>query len=103
MKKYLATFVLALVATVSALSHFGCANPQPTNTSTNANMAVAEATPDKAAIEAELTRIENDWPRVLKEHDVEAVRRVEADDIILYYFDGSVGSKEQDISDIGAG
>src|SRR5688500_10234876 len=43
---------------------------------------------DTAAIEAELLRIENDWPRVIKEKDVAAVGRVEADDVVIVYPDG---------------
>jgi len=37
-----------------------------------------EPPPDRAAIEAELTKIENDWPRIIKEHDAAAVRKMEA-------------------------
>lgn len=95
---------LALATTVFAVIQIGCATPENTNTATtNTNVAAPEATPDKTAIETELSRIENDWPRVIKERDVEAVRRLEADDILLVYWDGSVGSKEQDIKDIGSG
>jgi len=95
---------LSLAIAVLAAAQIGCATPENTNTATtNTNMAAPEATPDKAAIETELLRIENDWPRVIRERDVEAVRRLEADDILLVYWDGSVGSKEQDIKDIGAG
>ena len=103
MKKYLSVSTLGLVTVIAGLLQLGCANPQPTNTSTNANMAVAEATPDKAAIEAEITRIENDWPRIVKEHDAAAVRRFEADDAVFVYPDGSLGGKDQDIKDIGSG
>jgi ketosteroid isomerase-like protein len=56
-----------------------------------------------AAIEAELTRIEKDFPRVLKEKDAQALDRVEADDIVIIYPDGEVGSKSEDINDIKAG
>jgi len=66
-------------------------------------MATPEPTPDKAAIVAEITRIEKDWPRILKERDGSAVRRIEADDIFLISFNGTVGSKEQDVKDIEAG
>jgi hypothetical protein len=66
-------------------------------------LASPEPTPDKAAIEAELTRIENDWPRILKERDAATLRRVQADDVLLVYPDGSAGSKEQDLKDIEAG
>src|SRR5438132_10831809 len=103
MKKYFSTFTLVLAAVIAGLLQLGCASPQPTNTSTNANMAVAEATPDKAAIEADITRIENDWPRIIKEHDAAAVRRFEADDAVFVYPDGSLGGKDQDIKDIESG
>lgn len=103
MRRYLSVVILSL-ATVT-LSQFGCASPQSNNNTapTNANMAVPEATPDKAAIEAELTKIENDWPRIIKERDGAAVRRIEADDVFLVYPDGQTGGREQDIKDIEAG
>src|SRR5438552_3820812 len=103
MKRYFSMFALVLVTAIAGLLQFGCANPQPTNTSTNANMAIAEATPDKAAIEAEITRIENDWPRIIKERDVAALRRMEADDAVFVYPDGSTGGKDQDTKDIESG
>src|SRR5437879_11546133 len=103
MKKYFSTCTLVLATIIAGLLQLGCASPQPTNTSTNANMAVAEATPDKVAIEAEITRIENDWPRIIKEHDAAAVRRFEADDVVIVYPDGSLGGKDQDIKDIESG
>ena len=102
MKRHLRTVMLSFGMAALALSQFGCANPQPT-ASTNANMATPQPTPDKAAIEKELLRIENDFARVLKEHDGEAIRRVEADDIIEVIPDGSTSTKAQDISDIQAG
>jgi ketosteroid isomerase-like protein len=57
----------------------------------------------KPAIEAALLRIENDWPRVMKEKDAEAVRRVNADDVILVDPDGVVKDKAQDVKDIESG
>jgi hypothetical protein len=66
-------------------------------------MATPEPTPDKAAIEAELTKMENDWPRIIKEHDAAAIRRMEADDAIFVYPDGSLGDKAQDIKDTESG
>lgn len=94
-------FSLALAAL--ALT-FGCSTSPNTNTgAANTNMATPEPTPDKAAIVAEITRIENDWPRILKERDAATVRRIEADDILLLSYTGMLGSKEQDIKDIEAG
>ena len=78
---------------------------QPAGVDTNRS-AVATATPetvDTASIEAELTRIENDFPRVIREKDGAAARRVEADDLYLVYPDGSVGNKEQDVKDVESG
>src|SRR5882724_1074277 len=102
MKRFLLVVTLSLVAALFAFAQFGCAGPQPT-TSTNTNMAIAEPTPDKAAIETELKKIENDWPRIMKEHDASAVKRIEADDAVFIYPDGSSGDKAQDIKDIESG
>src|ERR1051325_1570083 len=97
-----AAFLLTL-STVAGL-FAGCATPQNTNTNASAVATPsAEPTPDTLTIEADLARIENDWPRILKERDAAAVRKVEADDILLIYPDGSVGSKDQDAKDIESG
>ena len=74
----------------------------------NANNIAAAPSPtaetvDTAAIEAELLRIENDWPRVIKEKDVEAVKRVEADDGVFIYPDGTLGDKATDVKDMESG
>jgi hypothetical protein len=60
-------------------------------------------TPDNDAIVAEITKLENDWPRIIRERDVAALRRLEADDIMLIYFNGTRGTKEIDVKDIEAG
>ena len=101
MKKVLSIAIVSLAA-LSTLLQFGCATP-PNPPSTNANMATPEATPDTAAIEKELLRIENDWPRVVKERDGQAVRRVDADDVHLLSWDGSVSNKEDDAKFIESG
>lgn len=104
MRKHFAVTLLSFLIGTVTVFYFGCASPQNSNSNTNAVAAPsAEPTPDKAAIEAELTRIENDWPRILKERDVAAVRKIEADDILLVYPDGSAGSKDQDMKDIESG
>src|SRR5262245_28973687 len=84
------------------LTFVGCA-PPPANTNANIAVATPQPTPDRAAITTELTRIENDWPRIIKEKDAATVRRIEADDVVIVYPDGSVGNKEQDAKDIEAG
>ncbi len=74
----------------------------------NANGVAAAPSPtaetiDTGAIEAELLRIEHDWPRIIKEKDAEAVKRIEADDAVFVYPDGSLGDKNTDVNDIGSG
>src|SRR2546421_12429820 len=98
MKKYLSV-VLLMTTALLAFSQFGCASPQNTNTNP-VSVATPEPTPDKAAIEAELSKIENDWPRIIKERDGAAVRRIEADDIMIVYPDGTTGNKEADAQEI---
>jgi ketosteroid isomerase-like protein len=102
MKKFTSVVVLSLAAALIAFSQLGCASPPPT-TSTNANMATPAPTPDKAAIEAEIMKIENDWPRIIKEHDAATVKKIEADDAVFIYPDGSIGDKATDVKDMEAG
>lgn len=102
MKKYFSAGFLLAATALLAFSQFGCAAPPATNSNT-VSVATPEPMPDKAAIEAELTKIESDWPRMIKEHDGAAVRRIEADDIIIIYPDGNTGTKEQDAKDIESG
>lgn len=104
MKRFLLVVTLSLVAALFVFAQFGCAGPQST-TSTNANMATPAPapTPDKAAIETELKKIENDWPRIIKEHDAAMVKRIEADDAVFLYPDGSIGDKATDVKDTESG
>jgi hypothetical protein len=102
MKRFLLVVTLSLVAALFAGAQFGCAGPQPT-TSTNTNMVIPAPTPDKAAIETELKKIENDWPRIMKERDSTTVKRIEADDGVFVYPDGSIGDKAKDVKDTESG
>lgn len=92
--------ILSLAFSVVLLS--SCQKADDTNRSAVTPSPTLEAT-DTAAIEAELRRIENDWPRVIKERDVEAVKRVEAEDAVFLYPDGSVGNKQTDVKDMETG
>lgn len=94
--------VVMVFGVIVAATLSGCSKQPTPNANGNAS-AVAEPTPDKAAIEAQLKALELDWPRIIKERDGGAVRRLEADDIVLIYPDGSEGSKEKDIKDIESG
>ncbi len=73
---------------------------------TNQPVVVTNPSPervDTASIQTELMRIENDWPRIIKEKDSAAVERIEADDAVFIYSDGSLGNKAQDLKDISSG
>jgi hypothetical protein len=102
--------LMALLLTSSLLTFglFGCQKPSAPDTNrelvaTASNVNSPKENIDTAAIETELKRIENDWPRVLKDKDDKAIDLVEADDIVVIYPDGMVGSKAQDMSDIKNG
>jgi hypothetical protein len=102
MKKSLSFAILVSAFALLLIAQAGCASPPSTNTSGNAT-PTPEPAPDKTAIEAELTKVENDWPRMIKERDGAAIRRLEGDDILIVYPDGGTGTKEQDAKDIEAG
>ncbi len=104
MKQIVSLIALVFAMSLMTFSQLAC-QPAP-----DANRSESTAAPntnsgrvDTAAIEAELLRIENDWPRVIKEKDVAAMRRVEADDAVFIYPDGSTGGKDKDIKDIESG
>lgn len=95
---------IALVAIVGAITTAGCTTAENANTTTTTTVTATPApTPDTNAIVAEITKLENDWPRIIRERDGAALRRLEADDIMLLYFNGTRGTKEIDVKDIEAG
>jgi len=82
----------------------GCEPSTVTTPNPNSNAAsIATAPIDKPAIEAALLKIENDFPRVMKEKDGAAVRRVYADDAVIVYPDGMQGTREEDAKATEAG
>ena len=107
MKRNALLMALLLVLSLIVFGMSGCQKPAAPDTNRDATSAAntnsAKETIDTGAIELELKRIENDFPRVLKEKDTDAVDRVEADDIVVIYPDGTVGNKTQDMSDIKSG
>lgn len=106
MKRNALFTALLLVLPLVVLGLSGCKGSAPdtnrgTTVATNANSASEPI--DTAAIELELKRIENDYPRVLKEKDANAVDQIEADDLVIIYTDGGVGSKTEDVTGIREG
>jgi hypothetical protein len=105
MKRIAFLAAVLVVFSLLLLGQVGCQQPAvDTNRSgPEANTNSGRETVDRAAVESELMRIENDWPRVVKEKDVEAVKRVEAEDAVFVYPDGTIGDKAQDVKDMETG
>lgn len=85
-----------------ALTFAAC---QPAAPETNRN-ATAVATPEPintAAIEAEITKLENLWAAAAQKHDAAAVGKILADDLVMVYPDGSTGTKASELRDIESG
>jgi len=105
MKKMLRTATLCTLAAVLIMIFAGCwptsnvSNRQPTD---NANSR-KEAVVDTAAIEKELLDLERQWASAAVTHNADIVRRIEADDIIVTYIDGSTATKADDVRDIETG
>ena len=95
---FLSTFLL-----VVSFGLFTACQPAADNRAVTTTATPSPEVVDTAAIETELRRIENDWPRVVREKDVAAVRRVEADDAVFVLPDGNLTTKEQDIKDMESG
>ena len=103
MKQIFSMSALLVAVSLLSLSQLGC---QPAADTNRSALTPASATPevvDTAGIESELLRLENDWPRVMREKDVIAVKSVEADDGIFIRPDGTVVTKADDIKDMESG
>lgn len=88
-----------------ALASFGC---QPTaekntNASLTTNKNSAPEPINTAAIEAELIKLEREWAAAVKNHDPETVRRILADEIVITYPDGVVGTKTEEVHSVETG
>ena len=87
-------FVMSLMITALA----GCQPaPQETNRNANVTAAPAKETVDVTAIQAEVLKMERDWFKAGETHDVEAMRRIVADDAVLVYPDGTTGTKADEL------
>ena len=96
-------FLGVLLVAFSLVLFSGCQKAAEDTNRAAAPPSPTAETINTAAIETELLRIENDWPRVIKEKDVEAVKRVEADDGVFIYPDGTIGDKATDVQDMERG
>lgn len=94
---------VASAALISAVCFLilGLVGCQPATTDTNRN-ATATATPaqetfNAAAIEADVLKAERDWYKAGETHDAEVIKRTVADDAVLVYPDGTLGTKADEV------
>jgi ketosteroid isomerase-like protein len=103
MNRRLSLFPILLVA-VTVFSACQRTTPDTNRDATKiANTNAAKETINPVAIEAEITRLENEWATGSQKHDANAVRKILADDLIITYPDGSTGTKSSELSGIESG
>ena len=95
---------LMLLIVVIVVGMNGC---QPA-LDTNRNSAITTASPakemfDRAAIEAEILKLEREWADSNKTHNAEAVKRLVAEDAVIVYPDGSTATKADEVRTIESG
>ena len=104
MSRNVLSAALSLLVSLVVLSFAGCQPAAPDTNREAARMATASPTPiNKSAIETEVLQLEREWTAAAQKHDAEAIKRIEADDIILTYPDGTTGTKADDIRDVESG
>lgn len=86
---------VALVFLVLGLA--GCQPARDTNLNATATASPAKETFDPVAIQAEVLNVERDWFRAGETYDVEAIKRIVADDAVLVYPDGTLGTKADEV------
>ena len=90
------TTLVFVVSLLGGLVLTGCQPATAPETNRNAT-AVATPTVDRAAIEAEIMKLERDWFKAGQTYDVELIKQIVADDAILVYPDGSTGTKTDEL------
>jgi len=105
MKRTVPVETFTTVSIAAILLFTGCQPAGPnTNQPATANTNVQQEKPlDTAAIEKELLQLEREWATAAVTRNVDAVRRIEADDIGVTYPDGTTGTKADDLRDIETG
>ena len=93
----LVVFSLVLVALITACQ------PAAPDTNRDAARTLTAASPsptvDRAAIETEVLRMEREWTETIKSHNPDVLKRTLADDLVMTYPDGTVGTKASEIED----
>ena len=98
MNRSVVSLALVFVLSLMIVALTGCQPAtQETNRNANATASPAQERFDPAAIQAEVLRIEREWFKAGETHDVEAMKRIVADDAVLTYPDGTTGTKADEV------
>jgi len=101
MNRNLLSIALAVAVAGVGLAASACYSGADTNVNaslvTNRNTNQPAETLNVASIEAELKKIEADWSNAYKTKDAATVRRLVADDAVMTYPDGALGTKNDEI------
>jgi len=85
----------ALVFVVLGLA--GCQVARDTNLNATATASPAKETFAPEAVQAEVLDVERAWFTAGETYDVEAIKRIVADDAVLVYPDGTLGTKADEV------
>lgn len=97
------TLALYTIVLTVMLGLGGCQPAADTNRGAGPSASPTKEPFNPAAIEAEVLRLDKEWANVIKTRDLDALRRIEADDIVLIYPDGTTGTKADEIRDVESG
>ena len=98
MSRSVVSVALVVVVSLIVLGLAGCQQPtRDTNLNATATASPAKETFDPVAIQAEVLNVERDWVRAGETYDVEAIKRIVADDAVLVYPDGTPGTKADEV------
>ena len=97
MNKSVVSTALVFVMSLMVLALAGCQSAAETNLNATATATPARPMIDTAAIEAEVLRVEREWFKAGEIYDLEAIKRIVADDAILIYPDGNSGTKADEV------
>ncbi|HET9528419.1 MAG TPA: nuclear transport factor 2 family protein [Pyrinomonadaceae bacterium] len=97
------SIALALAVAVTGLASVACQPGRETNSTLTTNRNSTIEPVDTASVEAEINKIERDWSAAAKAKDVDTIRRILADDIVLTYPDGSTGTKADEVQLVETG
>jgi ketosteroid isomerase-like protein len=98
MSRSVVSVALVVVVSLIVLGLAGCQQPtRDTNLNATATASPAKETFDPVAIQDAVLNVERDWVRAGETYDVEAIKRIVADDAVLVYPDGSLGTKADEV------